>query len=268
LLNAEIGNLIGRRLHDFDVMGVEVQDFRRNILTVCEQAVQDRTSSDQEAVHYHYPPRLVKDEGEQVQAITVDIFYVTSDGKSVKATLPVDGSKLPISVIEMALKTKELHHLISRSRASEFVLKVVGREEYLLDPAPLTQYKYIRQCLAQEVCPRLSLKPFTELVPKEKEGFIRPVHASTQPSVPSQYGQRGSYGTLTRTTAGSDHSRFVSIWEVKETYRVKVVCAKNINVAENHKVHMTAVIYSSHLAAIYSSTRPKSVITDCPKSQM
>lgn len=49
----------------------------------------------------------------------------------------------------MALKTKELHHLISRSRASEFVLKVVGREEYLLDPAPLTQYKVgisLREC--------------------------------------------------------------------------------------------------------------------------
>lgn len=46
----------------------------------------------------------------------------------------------------MALKTKELRHLISRSRASEFVLKVVGREEYLLDPAPLTQYKVGREC--------------------------------------------------------------------------------------------------------------------------
>lgn len=58
----------------------------------------------------------------------------------------VDGSKLPNPVIEMALNTKELRHLISRSRASEFVLKVVGREEYLLDPAPLTQYKVGREC--------------------------------------------------------------------------------------------------------------------------
>ena len=46
----------------------------------------------------------------------------------------------------MALKTKELRHLMNRSRASEFVLKVVGREEYLLDPAPLTQFKVGREC--------------------------------------------------------------------------------------------------------------------------
>ena len=40
-------------------------------------------------------------------------------------------------------------------------------------------------------------------------------------------------GTLTRATAGSDQ---FSVWNVKEMYRVKVVSAKNTNVAENHKV--------------------------------
>ena len=40
-------------------------------------------------------------------------------------------------------------------------------------------------------------------------------------------------GTLTRATAGSDQ---FSVWNVNEMYRVKVVSAKNTNVAENHKV--------------------------------
>ena len=40
-------------------------------------------------------------------------------------------------------------------------------------------------------------------------------------------------GTLTRAAAGSDQ---FSVWNVKEMYRVKVVSAKNTNVAENHKV--------------------------------
>ena len=40
-------------------------------------------------------------------------------------------------------------------------------------------------------------------------------------------------GTLTRAPPGSDQ---FSVWDVKETYRVKVVSAKNTNVAENHRV--------------------------------
>lgn len=43
-------------------------------------------------------------------------------------------------------------------------------------------------------------------------------------------------GTLARATAGRDHTQFIPIWEVKETYRVKVLSTKNVNVAENHKV--------------------------------
>ena len=43
-------------------------------------------------------------------------------------------------------------------------------------------------------------------------------------------------GTLPRATAGRDHTEFIPIWEVKETYRVKVLSTKNVNVAENHKV--------------------------------
>lgn len=59
----------------------------------------------------------------------------------------------------------------------------------------LSFLQYIRECLAREVRPRLSLKPFQELLPEETEGFIRPVHASTQPT-PSQYEQKGAYGRL------------------------------------------------------------------------
>ena len=43
-------------------------------------------------------------------------------------------------------------------------------------------------------------------------------------------------GTLTRAAAGSDQ---FSVWNVMEMYRVKVVSAKNTNVAENHKVNCT-----------------------------
>ena len=51
----------------------------------------------------------------------------------------VSGGKSPDVVIEQAVKKKELRG--RNYNARDFVLKVVGREEYLLDSAPLTHYK-------------------------------------------------------------------------------------------------------------------------------
>ncbi len=35
----------------------------------------------------------------------------------------------------------------------------------------------------------------------------------------------------------------VSIWELNETYKVKIISAKNVNVAENQKVYVRSSIY-------------------------
>ena len=51
----------------------------------------------------------------------------------------MSGRKSPDVIIEQAVKKKELRGRNYNTR--DFVLKVVGREEYLLDSAPLTHYK-------------------------------------------------------------------------------------------------------------------------------
>lgn len=48
-------------------------------------------------------------------------------------------------------------------------------------------------CLAKQQTPQFSLKPFADLVPPEKDVFIRPVHASQQ----SASGAYGGYGYRT-----------------------------------------------------------------------
>ena len=50
----------------------------------------------------------------------------------------VYGGKPPQAIIEKAVKMKELRG--RNYNAKDFVLKVVGREEYLLHSAPLTHY--------------------------------------------------------------------------------------------------------------------------------
>ena len=85
--------------------------------------------------------------------------------------------------------------------------------------------QYIRQCITREQRAQLSLKLFRELVPAEKDEFIRPVF----------------FSNTTTPTAGSQDYAYT--WEVKDLYRVKILSAKNVNVAENQKVFVRAGIY-------------------------
>jgi len=69
------------------------------------------------------------------------------------------------------------------------------------------------------------VKNFNELIPAQKDQFIAPVFQTT-------------HVKKVHTSAGT-----VSIWDVKETYAVKILSARNVNVAENQKVFVRASIY-------------------------
>jgi len=107
----------------------------------------------------------------------------------------------------------------SRLDANSFVLKVVGKEEYFLKEVPIIQYKvgvsgagrcpvwalelsvqclvlclhpwlqYVASCIAKKVQPRFSLKLYDDLLPREKEEFIRPLHAGPQQESAGHYGR-------------------------------------------------------------------------------
>jgi phosphatidylinositol-4,5-bisphosphate 3-kinase len=241
-LNSEISNLIGRRtcMHDFDTMGTEAQDFRRGALAVCEQAVTQRTQSESTAMRYYYPPNLLDYQprvDHRDSEISVSVDYLSSDGTRFGTTILVDLVNDPRSVLELALNSREFKPVASRLDANSFVLKVVGKEEYFLKEVPIIQYKYIAACLAKKVQPRFSLKLYDDLRPKEKEAFIRPVYAGQQQEAPALY------GTRTRATSNKDPSHILSIMEVQDTYKIKILSAKNANTPENLKVYVKAGIY-------------------------
>lgn len=99
--------------------------------------------------------------------------------------------------------------------------------------------QYIRQCIAREQRAQLSLKLFRELVPAEKDEFIRPVFF---------------HNTATPTAGGQDT---LYTWDIKDLYRIKILSAKNVNVAENQKVFVRAGIYHGSEAVCGSLTTIK-----------
>ena len=152
--NAEIGNLIGRRLHDFDIMGPEIQDFRRSILPICEDAFTERKKNPRAMAKYYYPPHL--DETSLLPANTPQ-HIVTSQQfqieitfgdakktvpKQLSATTPVAINIEPAGIIRNVFQ-KNFVTAASHTTSDDYVLKICGREEYFLEECPITKYKVI-----------------------------------------------------------------------------------------------------------------------------
>ena len=146
--NAEIGNLIGRRLHDFDVMGPEIQDFRRSILPICEEAINERKKSIQGMGKYYYPPDL--DETSSLppntpqhivnsQQIQIEVMFgdaKQSVSKQLSAMLSVSVNSEPSDILKLVFQKKFV-----TGDSSDYVLKICGREEYFLEDCPISKYK-------------------------------------------------------------------------------------------------------------------------------
>ncbi len=85
--------------------------------------------------------------------------------------------------------------------------------------------QYIRDCISREKEAKLIVKNYQELVPAQKDQFVAPVFQT-------------SHVKTLRSSANT-----VSIWDVKETYAVKILSARNVNVAENQKLFVRASVY-------------------------
>lgn len=70
-----------------------MQAFRRNVLGICEESVKKRTSSEQRALLYLYPPNLTSagavDEIDGIEIIEVEVNLSTTDGRGLKTVLKV-----------------------------------------------------------------------------------------------------------------------------------------------------------------------------------
>ncbi|XP_065886495.1 phosphatidylinositol 4,5-bisphosphate 3-kinase catalytic subunit beta isoform-like [Dysidea avara] len=250
--NAEIGNLIGRRLHDFDVMGPEIQDFRRRILPICENAIAERKKNSRLMAKYYFPPNL--DVTSSVppnapsnvfasQQFQAEVLFVDGDqgsSRELSTTINIGVNMDPSAIVKLVLQKQKFASPSSQNN-SDYVLKVCGREEYFLEDCPITKYKYIRQCLVKAKKPQLALKMFKSIIPVEwlEERFIPPVYSgNAMPAMPQANRISGStpFSLLTQ-------SEFVSIYEIRETLKVKIFSAKNVNISDNYKVHVRAGIY-------------------------
>ncbi|XP_065186967.1 phosphatidylinositol 4,5-bisphosphate 3-kinase catalytic subunit beta isoform-like [Sycon ciliatum] len=216
LLNAEIGNLIGKRLHEFDVLGAEVQDFRHGIQSYCEGIVQNRNAEQSELLFWAYPPDLEASPelGRSLQS------KLQNGGFAVEVVLPGGGTSPPLraepqwTIEDLLQEIQKQVSVYSRESSYDLCVKVCGSSDYMLDrTAPLSQYRYFRKCIARGVEARIVLHRKSNLLStalQGQQGYQMPITLRARnPSPPSD--------------------NAVSLWQVTSNLKVFAVKATNVN---------------------------------------
>ncbi|XP_071510184.1 phosphatidylinositol 4,5-bisphosphate 3-kinase catalytic subunit alpha isoform-like [Diadema antillarum] len=244
MLNYEIGAAIGVPVNEFDsIKDPQVVHFRRNILAMCMSVVEEREEQGKLGhALYAYPPNLEASEilpthimqKLDIAGLTIWVWVVSVTGHREKYCIMAVKDHTPEHIVaEVIAKRTEDMDITHQQRKkcieeykSTYVLKVCGCEEYLLDNNyPISQYKYIRECLLKSKIPELMLMSKDTVL-----NGLPDVHLL----VPS-YMRRAS------TMPSSQQANCV--WEVDENFRVKINCATYVNVKELDKIYVRTGIF-------------------------
>lgn len=156
LLNAEISCLIGKNLNEYDQMqSPEVDDFRRTYHQMAKEisSKRNRLSWEERAV-YVYPPEIENSDEipAHIEKNLIDNrrfllnVVLTLEGNSNKPDIQafnVSFETYPQELISLALGRKATIKRGTRNfdNPTDYVLKIVGRESYLLGSHILLKYK-------------------------------------------------------------------------------------------------------------------------------
>eukprot|EP00043_Microstomoeca_roanoka_P011821 m.111667 g.111667 ORF g.111667 m.111667 type:complete len:1032 (-) comp15307_c1_seq1:217-3312(-) len=153
--NVRVGNLISKHLSDFDSMrDPEVAAFRRNIHSVCHDVALSRDRAGREGYAIHrFPPSIVltplpKHLKNKLQKSSVFLCKIRLNDAQ-ESTVKCDVNFTPTDFIASVIRAKHVGQLMGSDKPEDYVLKVFGREEYLLGNHKMHQYKYVRNSLGQ-----------------------------------------------------------------------------------------------------------------------
>ena len=152
LFNSHVGNLIGKSLHEFDQMqNNEVDDFRRKYRQFAEKIASERRQLDWIGrAMYAYPPEIETTEPPshiENNLMENRRFLVNVAIKNNRASVKdmhvfnVPADAFPEELLTLVLKRRSVvMGDLDLENQSDWVLKIVGQESYLLGNYSLLQY--------------------------------------------------------------------------------------------------------------------------------
>ena len=252
-LNTKIGQLIGKGVHDFDALkSLEVNEFRwRMKLMVQGVVMQFNTSEDLlDRIQHHFPCDVA--DSDDLPDLLVPklrdgnmIVGVRIDNVETCFSFSVLHTTTPFQLLTIALQKNATllgQYPIEADIASGYVLKVGGRQEYLIGPHPLSRFLFVREALSRDVLPSFVAVPMSSVVLDDPES--RSSVSSTYSSGASERASRTSFattGTLSSTLRKKLSS--VSSWDIQDQFSFKVGAVSLLNCSEATDVGIQAGIF-------------------------
>ena len=246
MLNYDIGIAIGIHVHDLDEMkDQEIADYRRRSFEICQKANSSRADQGNESLAlYAYPPeienkpdlpRSMLDKLDQGKIrIAVWFWSRPPQKEKQKCTVSVMHNSPPEDIIREAV-LKKLRSSESYSSAENkekvlkdsqdiCVLKVAGSDQYFLKKCPISQYKYIRACIARNDVPQLALM--------SKEGIYK--------TLPKGDLHKPAY---IRKSIPPPVKKTKKLWHIDAHFKVLIESATYVNVQEADQLYVRVGIY-------------------------
>lgn len=163
LLNKKIGSLIGFGLYRFDYLkDFEVDVFRRNMVILRQDEIRKR-----DPLYYTLQPSVDSSPASAtlLQRLGTGMkihFRLHVQNQKMVKTLACAVNESPAKIISQFLD-KNRFGAMATTKPQDFVLKVVGANEFLVGENPIIDFSHIRKCLMREERIELSLVPLNTI---------------------------------------------------------------------------------------------------------
>ncbi|XP_044207777.1 phosphatidylinositol 4,5-bisphosphate 3-kinase catalytic subunit delta isoform isoform X1 [Thunnus albacares] len=257
LTNSQIGQLIGKGLHEFEVQkNHEVHEFRTKMRAFCEEKAQERlTLPWQQWMEYSFPcdlepccspPERGSVKSKNTKKIFVNVKFEACDESFMLQQDPQDP---PITLMRSALKKKATVFRSVRQEPEDYTLQVNGRLEFIYGKHPLCQFKYIFSCLRNGQNPQLTM-----------------VHHATINKYQEEQGRMCSQIYKSRSLSRPPplpvkKQNTSSLWSINENFHIHLIQGSRVNADEGMKLVVQAGLF--HGSELLCKVVTSSELTVC-----
>ncbi|XP_016960973.1 phosphatidylinositol 4,5-bisphosphate 3-kinase catalytic subunit delta isoform [Drosophila biarmipes] len=211
-LTKMVSTMIGKSFDHHRTLGSpEIDDFRQYMTQVCDNIEVERSIYTwQQRLLYEHPLRLANSTKmpeliRERHPTRTFLIVVKNENDQSTFTLSVNEQDTPFTLTESTLQKMNRSQMKMNDRTGDYILKVSGRDEYLLGDYPLIQFLYIQETLSDSAVPNVVLQSIYRLesyinhhneamVPKRLPPKKQPV---LLPKAPSSLWDMGNFFQLT-----------------------------------------------------------------------
>ncbi|XP_017084923.1 phosphatidylinositol 4,5-bisphosphate 3-kinase catalytic subunit delta isoform [Drosophila eugracilis] len=220
-LTKMVSGMIGNSFDHHRTQGTpEIDDFRLYMTQICDNIEVERSVYTwQQRLLYEHPlrlanstkmPDLIRDR----HPTRTFLIVVKNENDQSTFTLSVNEQDTPLSLTESTLQKMNRSQMKMNDRTSEYILKVSGRDEYLLGDYPLIQFLYIQETLSDSAVPNVVLQSVYRI-----ESYIN--HHNEQALVPKRQAPKKQPALLSKTPS--------SMWDMGNYFQLTLHSISNVN---------------------------------------